>query len=968
MRLLFLCFLLSGAAGLIYEVVWARQMALFLGITTYANTAIITAFMIGLSIGSIFIGRLSDRFANPLWLYIVLEAGIGLYAALTPQLMVWLQDTYAQLGGLYGVTGTGSHILRFSLALLLLLIPTILMGGTLPVLVRALREYLPNLAEATGKLYGINTLGAAMGTFAAGYLLLPSLGISGTIYLTVVINFGVALTVWLLANRLSKSLQPTKKAKKKKQTEETVQIEVPRLSRRGMIVLAAGFVLSGFAALVYELAWIRSLTLVIGSSVYAFSTVLSTYLFGLAFGSLLYGRWSRGHRHSDPFMTASYLEVGIALSALGGLFVIPMLPELFLEAFRAGLQKNFALFQLYIFFLSFLLMIIPTLLLGVLFPLVTTVWAAQSKEIGRNVGSAYAFNTFGTIAGTIAGGLLLMRLIGVEYTIILGAAVHMIVAGLFWSLGSSGRQKSLVVSLSSIVLFVLLVLAVPPWNRALMTSGIFVYGQRLAAAKDKNVLKKSIDSRKILYYKEGIDGVVAVTEAKSGNRMLVINGKIDASSRQDLPTQVMAGEIPALIHPNPKRVLVVGLGSGIMAGSIATHKSVESIEILEISKGVVEASEYFKKQNYDILNDPRVDLIVADGRNYIAATTKKYDVIVSEPSNPWISGISNLFTREYFVSADKKLARDGIMMQWFQTYKMQREDVKSILHTFNSVYPYVSVWMPMAGDMVMIGSHKPHTLDLERLRKVMAEKQVKRDLERVGFYEVSDLLRTYLIGGAALKAYTKHARINSDDHPFIEFNAPKNLYSNTSLANIYDLSRFLNNIPLDLPVSHIAIREGKEIKMPVMHLDIETKQKVTPDKPIGKFQTTRQLRTGGKNAAMGVLVTHTALLTFDEGESHYIVSTGYFTNPLNEKTMQELLQNQFANGILRGGTVQMPGNKKAFWMQEKSRDLHLGTIWSCGSDENRTSLYHIALVKHKGKIDYNLGEELKAFTQKFKCR
>jgi spermidine synthase len=366
-RIIYICFLISGAAGLIYEVVWARQLSLFLGITTYANTAVITAYMAGLAAGSLVIGRLADRHRDSLRLYAWLEVGVGLYAATTPWLLTWMHAAYAGAAGSLGVTGTVSHLLRFALALLLLLVPTFLMGGTLPLLVRGLTSSFPDLAGVTGRLYGINTLGATLGTWAAGYLLLPGFGVRSTIFLGVLMNLGVAAAILALRRRIApaeiatgKDDKPPSPGKRVRRTAPEVDVLSPAVAR----ALLIGFTISGFGALVYEIAWIRALTLIIGSSVYAFSTTLTTYLAGIALGSLLYARYLAGGEGRRPAKTAGHrpstgssyrlaqaavLEVGIGLSAALGLPLIGLLPGLFLRGYQAGLHESFPLFQAFIF-------------------------------------------------------------------------------------------------------------------------------------------------------------------------------------------------------------------------------------------------------------------------------------------------------------------------------------------------------------------------------------------------------------------------------------------------------------------------------------------------------------------------------------------------------------------------------------------------------------------------------------------
>ena len=746
--ILYSCVLVSGAAGLIYEVVWARYLSLFLGITTYAHTAVLTAFMVGLAAGSYFIGQRSSKIKRPLRLYGWLEIGIGLYAAITPWLVLFLQSIYTQLTPTLGLTGLGAQLIRFLLAFLGLLIPTFFMGGTLPLLIQGLTQQRDQLAQNTGRLYGINTFGAAIGSFLAGYILLPALGMRSTIFFTVGLNVGVGLLILYLFKPVTFPL-PNREAKAKTKQKNSKPIQLTTTQARLLII---AFALSGFAALIYETAWIRALTLVIGSSVYAFSTTLATYLAGIGLGSLWYTRLAKRTEGSKRVLFNSkdangrlqqiaLLLFGIAFSAIVGLGVMTLLPKWFLHAYASGLHNSFILFQAFIFLLCFAIMLLPTLIMGGMFPLIINLWSSQSQSVGQTVGSAYAANTVGTIGGAIAGGLLLLPTLGVQGSIYTAVAISCSIATILWlaassKIGSSFRQ--LFAPLTAVGLILLAIWWLPGWNQSLMSSGVFYNPGRWLT--EEGTIKPTISqsNHKILYYKEGIDGIVSVVDNGS-QRLLAINGKTEASSHSDLPTQMMISHLPLLMHPNPQNTLIIGLGSGITAGSASTHATITNLDVLEISPEVLAASAYFTPENNDVLNDPRLNLIVADARNFMLADSTPYDVIISQPSNPWISGISNLFTQEFFEMAKARLAHDGIMTQWVQSYSMSTEDLQTILYTFQTVFPHVSLWMPLSGDLVMIGSNEPHSLNYEQLQYLFDEPAIQANLAKVNVNSVEDI-------------------------------------------------------------------------------------------------------------------------------------------------------------------------------------------------------------------------------------
>ncbi|MBT8062489.1 MAG: fused MFS/spermidine synthase, partial [Gammaproteobacteria bacterium] len=467
-----LCFFLSGAAGLVYEVVWARQLSLFLGITSFAHTAVITAYMAGLAAGSLYFGRYADSSANPLRTYARLEIGICVYALMTPFMFDFLQAGYADIAGVAGISGMGGHLSRFAIALLALLIPTFLMGGTLPLLVRGFVSTLPELGRATGRLYGINTLGAMSGTLVAGYLLLPEFGIVITTFMAALVNLLIAIYILasIGASEGRREVATSHKNEAVDAAPASAPVPVDRMTR---IAILAGFGLAGFASLLTQMAWIRALIMVVGGSVYAFTITLASFLAGIGLGSLLYG-WllSRRWRHLQG---AAVLALIIAFSLLAGLPILQKLPEWFLAGFSWLGFEHFMRFQFFIFALCFLIMIVPTVLMGALFPLVAVIWTRSNAHAAQGVGTAYAINTFGTIFGALLGGLFILPVTGVHNGIQLAASVYILSAILFWWPGSQGHSNLNRVAAVAVAipLFLLAAAMIPPWDRAVMASGVY---------------------------------------------------------------------------------------------------------------------------------------------------------------------------------------------------------------------------------------------------------------------------------------------------------------------------------------------------------------------------------------------------------------------------------------------------------------------------------------------------------------
>ena len=814
---LYLLILLSGGAGLVYEVVWARQLTLFMGNTAIANAAVLTAFMAGLAAGSLVLGRKADKIANPLRLYAVLEILIGLYGATTPWLFGILQSGYAEFAGAVGVTGAYSHLPRFLIAITAMFIPTFLMGGTLPLLVKHFTRQLSQAQSVTSRIYGINTLGATAGAFCAGFVLLPSMGITQTLLTTAVVNVIVGLGVYqlLAGNTLQTNDLPAEEP-------ECAPGKATTLEQPGLLLV--GFAFSGFAALLYQVVWIHSLILVIGVSIYAFSTVLTVFLAGIALGSLLVGRWVRQTTARRSLKLAFYLQLGIALSAIASLSMISQLPILFVQGW-VKLHHSFTLFQAYSFLLTAIVIIVPTLLLGALFPLITGLWSNRKGAVGQGVGEAYGANALGTIAGSAIGGLFILDWLGIAGSLYLASAVSALVAALFWYMSIPDRPvyRWLQVPMAT-ALCLVLVMILPGWDRDILQAQVFRRAARYSGDDIRAEIEKFMNRGKLLYYKEGIHGTISVfsriNESGERNISLVNNGKVDASSSGDRATQMLLGQIPMFLHDSPKEVMVIGLGSGMTAGSVLQHPAVENMDVLEISPEVVEASDYFKEENYDLLNDPRTNLIVADARNYLLASEKKYDVIISEPSHSWVTGVSNLFTRDFLEQARMRLNDDGIMVQWYHLYGVNRGSLKALLRAVADVFPHYTLWYVSGGDIVIASSNAPLELDYPRKIGFFANATVQADLERIDVRSMEEFMDYMLMSSDQTNPLLTGEQANTDDHPVVEFNAPRYLYVPTTDDNIIMLFGGVKEGEYDLPFVNLVAEIQDWLLIPFMGVQI----------------------------------------------------------------------------------------------------------------------------------------------------
>jgi spermidine synthase len=762
-----LLFFFSGICGLIYEVVWGRMLALVMGSTVYASSTVLAAFMGGLALGSWLLGRLVDRYGRPLILYGFLELLLGLYCLILPFLLEAMVPLYRMIYQTFHPSLTFLTGFQFVFSGILLLIPTALMGGTLPVVSKSFVRGQDRIGSTAGRFYAVNTIGAVIGALGAGYYLMPRFGVHASIYGAAGLNILIGLLTFGLAWWLSVSDAPQAASRFLLRAGDYI-------NREAWLVLLC-FSVSGAAALIYEVAWTRSLSLLLGPSVQAFSLMLGAFITGLAVGSWIFSFWA--DRIRNPIVYFALLQWGVAFSAAAFMPLVNVLPAAIRDHLRTA-GGSFTEIQFLTAAVSFAVMLIPTTCLGGMFPIVVRLYSRSIQVFGKRLGTLYAGNTVGAVAGSILAGFVLIPAIGLQKTILTAAILNGIIGGALLLISGIGRQwvRATLVVLPESAL-VLIVLLMPAWSRSDLVSGPYHYFY-----ENEAMAQKILRNEKILFYREGVTGTVAVKE-RGDYRFLTISGKVDAGSREgDMTTQILSGHIPLLLARDPRDVLVIGLASGVTVGSVAQHP-VRRIDVVEISREVAEALPFFSKFNHDPLSDPRVNLIIQDGRNHLLLSDRSYDVIISEPSNPWMAGVGNLYTREFFELARGRLRSGGVMAQWIQAYNLPLPLLKTVVKTFSSVFPNVSLWLAGPGDLVLIGSADPVPLDVNQLKERLDEPKVRSDLQRVGFRDWWQLVRLDVAEGSLLRREAADARLHTDDHPFLEYELPKFLHVYTTEEN-----------------------------------------------------------------------------------------------------------------------------------------------------------------------------------------
>lgn len=748
-----------------------------MGNTHYSIATVLTAFMGGLALGSFFGGKIIDRAFNPLAAYAILEAGIGIYCLLVPSLIdlafPLFQWIYLHLGDSY----TQASLVRFLVCCALLIIPATFMGATLPVLSKFVSRDENYIGKDVGTLYSINTFGAVFGAWASAFILMRLLGVLTTIGVAAAVNIGIAAIIYFV-------FRPPLK-ERFEYSEPASQEAAGPLKIRELLILLS-FAVSGLAALVYQVAWTRILSLLLGSSVYAFSLILTVFILGLALGTVTASRLL--FKLNDLIKTYGLIQIIIGFSSLSALPYFGRIPFANRWVYENWGQQ-FDFIQGTNFLIIFGLLFLPTFFMGTQFPVVIKIMATKLETVGQNVGRAYACNTVGTIIGSFLAGFVLIPLLGLQTTIMGVVFLNLLLGACLLLFGSQlGFNWKMYFLPAVFIIFVLAAKSIEPWDKSVISSGSFM-PYRIEDLKEAE-LKKN----KILFFKEGMHTTVTTELSVSGNIFLRVNGKTDASLALDMRTQLLSGYLPMLFHRNPKSALVIGQGSGITLGAVEQFP-VEEISLVEISPAVIEGSRFFDPFNHNALSDQRLTVRLEDGRNHIALSNKTYDVIVSEPSNPWISGVGALFTVDFFELLQKRLNPGGIACIWVHT-NMSPESFKSIIRSFTEKFSYVTMWESIAGDdYLLIGSEAEYNLSFERAQKYLENEITGKDFARIGIRNVPDMMSLMIMSRERLVEFSKNAPLHTDDNSLLEFNAPEYVYKDERDLLVRQLTPFIRLEP-----------------------------------------------------------------------------------------------------------------------------------------------------------------------------
>jgi spermidine synthase len=767
-----------------YEIIWSRFFGLTFGSTTYSITTVLSAFMAGLAFGSLLFGRIADRIQRRLLFYGWIELLIGFYALAFPFLFRLSSRFYLSVIGPGELDMPQKLVLKFMLSFLIMLIPTTLMGGSLPVLSRFFIRSREGVSSKLGLLYAINTFGAVIGTYLVGFHMIATLGLNASIVTAALINIAIGIGIIFHALRSEQPEAPSEKGAFSSEKK-------PLAAKEKYIITFAifAFMVSGFVALSHEVVWTRILSLIIGSSTYAFTMILIGFLIGIALGSYLISHTKMIPPDRIDITLFSYIQIGIGITTFLLIPLFSKLPVFMLNAFKLN-PDSYSFISLYQFILSLLIVILPTTLMGATLPVIGKIVSREVRSVGTSIGNIYFFNTFGAIFGAFFAGFLFIPYLGTLSTLKLGIFINILLGmgGIFLATYQQAFRKTLFVSLA-VGVFCLSVVWYSQWDTGLMDSGVSIYGKMIT--QKQGGYKGLKTGSRIVYLKEGINATISVRKSENAFT-LKTNGKSDASTtRGDMTTQTLSGYLPLILHPNPRNALVIGFASGVTAGTIAQYDSIETLDIAEIESSMIEAAAFFKEVNHNVRENPKARFIINDGRNHLLETKEIYDIITSEPSNPWISGIGNLFTTDFFKLVKNKLNRGGIFCQWIQFYTMSPENLKMVLRTMTSSFEDVHLWISTLGDILLIASDSRIVISPDRIEEAMnfSEKTKKDFADYLLVEDPFEIPGRLFMDKSDIIDFSRGSQINSDNYPYLEFRAPKDLYRDNRTVIFKEITR-----------------------------------------------------------------------------------------------------------------------------------------------------------------------------------
>jgi len=739
-------FLLSGSAGLVYQVVWSRLFADVFGITAYAVTAVLATFLGGLALGAWWLGRFADRTRNPLGFYGLLEMGIGVSALAGTYLITAMEPLHVFAATRLAPNSGLLLFIRCVIAGVVIIPATVLMGGTLPAITRFFVGRIGHLGRRVSLLYALNTCGAVLGCIAAGFVLIRAIGLHPTVWAAAGVNIAIGALSLGLASRSSEPEATGPDA-----IEPNAPSGSPAQGSVGLLIVMA---LSGVASISLEVIWTRVLVLVVGTSTYAFVTMLASFLVGIALGSFLARMFI--DRLIDCRRAFGWIQMGIAASNLASILLARKLMSA-ADGWLAALELDWLSLSLGRFGLSFLVLLVPTCLIGMTFPIAAKMWANRLEGLGGRLGQLYGANTLGNILGAFAGGFLVLPLFGMQKGIAIITMLNLAAAA--WGLLPAGPRRARTTAL-------------------LRTAPVFLglaAAMALLAAWRPEPLPATGGGREdpVLYYREGLVSTVKVIQRADDARQLLmfVDGVSigQSSTGVDKKQQILA-HLPFLLSGDRplRNVLTIGLGTGILSGEVLRHPGVERLECVEISPSVIESSSFFSEYNGDVLRNAAFRLINDDGVTFLKRSPTKYDAIISDgKSKSGHAGNAVFYSRDFYAAARSHLAPRGILIQWVP-FDVGSEDLEIVIRTFVAAFPYSYSWLG-EDSCFLVGTEEPLSVDLLRMQLALAGPEYEH-LRRHGWNTSTEIASLLIGDGESMRPWLSRGRlVNSLEQPVLEF-------------------------------------------------------------------------------------------------------------------------------------------------------------------------------------------------------
>ncbi len=818
--ILFAVLFFSGVSALIYQIVWIRKFGLVFGVDVFTMATVLSAFMGGLALGSLFFGRLVDKIKSPLRLFMLLEFGIGLFAVLFPYTFQVLINLYSPIIQKFGLSAYSGQIVKFIFSFVYLLIPTILMGGTLPVIFKYFIRQLPTLGWNVSNLYAVNNLGAVIGCFVSGFFLIKTFGLTTSLYIAASINILNAIVVYFVFKNLSG--QPADNIVVKETASSSG--EYSKISKPLLHLVLWIFAIEGFATLAYEVIWTR---IFIGFSfdktTYFSSVIVLGFVFGLSFGSFLISKWVDKRKNLITLLAILEILIGVVSLALLMLFSkLSLLLNLDRSVFDPWMKiigKEY--------FIFFLILVIPATLTGMVYPIVSKIYADNISKLGNRMGTIGFLDTIGSVLGSFAAGFILIPLIGVVMSFIAIVLLNIILGILLICFDPKLKIRLKIAVLSVTVLVSALLFLKAPGKK------YFSWWDKSRYELWSNFVEK------VLFYYEGVDATVTLRQYHTFIA-LNINGHNTAyTSVKDQIVNRMLGYIPYMVHPMPKRAMVIGFGLGYTVESLI-QPEIDTVDVAEICSGVIKSGLTLNWWNNAALTNPKVHRYLEDGRGFLFKTSARYDIITSNAVHPRLS--NNIYTQDFYELCKKRLKPGGIMCQWATPNWINELEFKAQVKAFVSVYKYCQLWYLNEYSTILIGSDEPIRIDYQLISERFRNTKVRDDLKNIMMNEPYEFVSQFSMEKEELMKYCNDAPSNTDDFPIVEFSKTVNIAPDTSaLKFILERPDIYENIDFggQMPDS---VRSGLLKQMADLSLNRKRMVKQTIESV--KFQVREYKRTG----------------------------------------------------------------------------------------------------------------------------